>query len=134
MAADSACEQKLGSDSLCELTNIVLVMAHNILLPMVMASMSITLSMGLTTCPGFPGFCSESFPGQSCTVVCEFGRNNVPLCQVGTFVSGSNIVLINSLLLSSPHHNLVVVTESAQSIDCAECGSATPIHNSYRLW
>jgi len=36
---------------------------------------------GLTTCPGFPGFCSESFPGQSCQVVCEAGRNNVPLCQ-----------------------------------------------------
>ena len=29
-----------------------------------------------------PGYCSESFPGQSCNVVCEFGRNNVPLCQV----------------------------------------------------
>jgi len=35
----------------------------------------------LTTCPGFPGFCSESFPGQLCNVVCDFGRNNVPLCQ-----------------------------------------------------
>merc|ERR1712223_2084895 len=35
----------------------------------------------LTTCPGFPGYCSESFPGQSCQVVCEAGRNNVPLCQ-----------------------------------------------------
>jgi len=35
----------------------------------------------LTTCPGFPGYCSESFPGQSCNVVCDFGRNNVPLCQ-----------------------------------------------------
>merc|ERR1711962_701939 len=38
-------------------------------------------SRGLTTCPGFPGFCSESFPGQSCLVVCDAGRNNVPLCQ-----------------------------------------------------
>merc|ERR1711962_1224764 len=38
-------------------------------------------SRGLTTCPGFPGFCSESFPGQSCQVVCDAGRNNVPLCQ-----------------------------------------------------
>merc|ERR1712025_374601 len=37
--------------------------------------------LGLTTCPGFPGYCSESFPGQVCNVVCEFGRNNVPLCQ-----------------------------------------------------
>merc|ERR1712168_1464201 len=35
----------------------------------------------LTTCPGFPGYCSESFPGQTCNVVCSFGRNNVPLCQ-----------------------------------------------------
>merc|ERR1712170_196313 len=35
----------------------------------------------LVTCPGFPGYCSESFPGQSCNVVCDFGRNNVPLCQ-----------------------------------------------------
>jgi len=35
----------------------------------------------LKTCPGFPGYCSESFPGQSCNVVCDFGRNNVPLCQ-----------------------------------------------------
>jgi len=33
------------------------------------------------TCPGFPGYCSESFPGQTCNVVCSFGRNNVPLCQ-----------------------------------------------------
>jgi len=35
----------------------------------------------ITTCPGFPGFCSESFPGNECNVVCDFGRNNVPLCQ-----------------------------------------------------
>ncbi|CAB4068863.1 unnamed protein product [Lepeophtheirus salmonis] len=33
------------------------------------------------TCPGFPGYCSESFPGQTCVVVCSRGRNNVPLCQ-----------------------------------------------------
>jgi len=33
------------------------------------------------TCPGFPGYCSESFPGQTCVVVCAKGRNNVPLCQ-----------------------------------------------------
>jgi len=33
------------------------------------------------TCPGFPGYCSESFPGQTCVVVCSKGRNNVPLCQ-----------------------------------------------------
>jgi len=35
----------------------------------------------LKTCPGFPGYCSESFPGQFCNVVCDRGRNNVPLCQ-----------------------------------------------------
>ena len=43
----------------------------------------IPLATALTTCPGFPGYCAESFPGQTCNVVCEFGRNNVPLCQVG---------------------------------------------------
>lgn len=35
----------------------------------------------LVTCPGFPGYCSEAYPGDTCTVVCAFGRNNVPLCQ-----------------------------------------------------
>ena len=39
-------------------------------------------SGAMTTCPGFPGYCSESFPGQTCVVVCSKGRNNVPLCQV----------------------------------------------------
>ena len=34
------------------------------------------------TCPGFPGYCSESFVGQTCVVVCAAGRPNVPLCQV----------------------------------------------------
>ena len=33
------------------------------------------------TCPGFPGYCSESYPGDTCLVVCAFGRNNVPECQ-----------------------------------------------------
>jgi len=37
--------------------------------------------LGITTCPGFPGYCSESFPGSSCDVVCDVGRPNVPLCQ-----------------------------------------------------
>eukprot|EP00090_Calanus_glacialis_P022675 TRINITY_DN34963_c0_g1_i1.p1 TRINITY_DN34963_c0_g1~~TRINITY_DN34963_c0_g1_i1.p1 ORF type:complete len:316 (-),score=83.26 TRINITY_DN34963_c0_g1_i1:167-1081(-) len=36
---------------------------------------------GPQTCPGFPGYCSESYPGQTCLVVCAFGRNNVPVCQ-----------------------------------------------------
>jgi len=33
------------------------------------------------TCPGFPGYCSESYPGDTCLVVCGRGRNNVPQCQ-----------------------------------------------------
>lgn len=33
------------------------------------------------TCPGFPGYCSENFPGNFCNVVCDRGRANVPLCQ-----------------------------------------------------
>ena len=35
----------------------------------------------LTTCPGIPGYCSESYPGDVCLVVCARGRNNVPVCQ-----------------------------------------------------
>merc|ERR1712110_439545 len=38
-------------------------------------------SSALTTCPGFPGYCSEAFPGSFCNVVCARGRNNVPQCQ-----------------------------------------------------
>jgi len=41
----------------------------------------VSSAASITTCPGFPGFCSESFPGTECNVVCDFGRNNVPLCQ-----------------------------------------------------
>merc|ERR1711892_200615 len=33
------------------------------------------------TCPGFPGYCSEAYVGDTCTVVCARGRNNVPQCQ-----------------------------------------------------
>jgi len=36
---------------------------------------------GPVTCPGFPGYCSESYVGDTCTVVCARGRNNVPQCQ-----------------------------------------------------
>jgi len=36
---------------------------------------------GPVTCPGFPGYCSESYPGDTCLVVCARGRNNVPECQ-----------------------------------------------------
>jgi len=55
-------------------------MAHRKIL-LVAATGLLHTTQALTTCPGFPGYCSESFPGQSCTVVCSFGRNNVPLCQ-----------------------------------------------------
>merc|ERR1712072_398784 len=58
---------------------IFLVMAHSTY--MVLVSTLLPLAHSLQTCPGIPGFCSESFPGQTCNVVCDFGRNNVPLCQ-----------------------------------------------------
>jgi len=35
----------------------------------------------IVTCPGFPGYCSESYVGNTCLVVCARGRNNVPQCQ-----------------------------------------------------
>jgi len=37
--------------------------------------------VAVVTCPGFPGYCSESYVGNTCTVVCARGRNNVPQCQ-----------------------------------------------------
>merc|ERR1719333_1533318 len=37
--------------------------------------------VAIVTCPGFPGYCSESYVGNTCTVVCARGRNNVPQCQ-----------------------------------------------------
>ena len=46
---------------------------------------------GLVTCPGFAGYCSESYPGQTCLVVCAFGRNNVPVCQVSDQSEAQNI-------------------------------------------
>jgi len=46
-----------------------------------MVSLLFSSVKSLTTCPGFPGYCSESFPGNECNVVCDVGRNNVPLCQ-----------------------------------------------------
>jgi len=55
-------------------------MAHTQIL-LVAATGLLHTTQALTTCPGFPGYCSESFPGQTCNVVCSFGRNNVPLCQ-----------------------------------------------------
>jgi len=46
-----------------------------------LAVLLFSLDVLAVTCPGFPGYCSESFPGQTCVVVCSRGRNNVPLCQ-----------------------------------------------------
>ena len=59
--------------------------------------------LSLKILPGFPGYCSESFPGQSCNVVCDFGRNNVPLCQVRQWSSPSYDVCC---LLSVVQHGL----------------------------
>lgn len=56
-------------------------MASHKLITVILLLALTTSSSSLSTCPGFPGFCSESFPGQSCQVVCSTGRNNVPLCQ-----------------------------------------------------
>lgn len=55
-------------------------MAHSKIISIVIFTL-VPASILAITCPGFPGYCSESFPGQSCTVVCARGRNNVPLCQ-----------------------------------------------------
>jgi len=51
------------------------------LLATVTASPSSRVSRQLRTCPGFPGYCSESYVGDTCLVVCARGRNNVPECQ-----------------------------------------------------
>jgi len=50
-------------------------------LTVTLVTVRLTESAGLVTCPGFPGYCSEAFPGTTCNVVCDRGRNNVPLCQ-----------------------------------------------------
>jgi len=42
---------------------------------------SVSTQVNSLTCPGFPGYCSESFVGNTCVVVCAKGRPNVPLCQ-----------------------------------------------------
>jgi len=52
-----------------------------IIFTLAIISAKIGLNSAAGTCPGFPGYCSESFPGQSCVVVCSRGRPNVPLCQ-----------------------------------------------------
>jgi len=50
-------------------------------LQLVLVIISAKVISSQNTCPGFPGYCSESFPGQTCIVVCSRGRPNVPLCQ-----------------------------------------------------
>ena len=49
-------------------------------------SQLVNFNFELKTCmdvdPGVPGYCSESYPGNVCLVVCARGRNNVPVCQV----------------------------------------------------
>merc|ERR1711962_1058879 len=57
--------------------SLLLDMAH---LKLLLGSLLFSTASAVT-CPGFPGYCSESFPGQTCNVVCSTGRNNVPLCQ-----------------------------------------------------
>lgn len=47
---------------------------------LLLAGAAVEMVVGIT-CKGFPGYCSESFPGQTCVVVCSKGRPNVPLCQ-----------------------------------------------------
>ena len=66
-----------------------LVMARSV---MVTVACLMARGQALLTCPGFPGYCSESFPGQTCNVVCDFGRNNVPLCQVIFLIGGCSIL------------------------------------------
>ena len=48
---------------------------------------SLASQINALTCPGFPGYCSESFVGSTCVVVCSKGRPNVPLCQVSFEIS-----------------------------------------------
>merc|ERR1719206_104435 len=78
---DSQPEQTYHTVRACHA--IFLVMAHssNHQLLLLLSLLLPLTAHTLQTCPGIPGFCSESFPGQTCNVVCDFGRNNVPLCQ-----------------------------------------------------
>jgi len=55
-------------------------MAYNSVLSLFVI-ISVFSRVNAITCPGFPGYCSESFVGQTCVVVCSAGRPNVPLCQ-----------------------------------------------------
>merc|ERR1711936_280967 len=58
----------------------LLIRREHMMIPLLLLTI-VSSAASITTCPGFPGFCSESFPGTECNVVCDFGRNNVPLCQ-----------------------------------------------------
>jgi len=62
----------------------LLVLATNcalLLISTASANPSNRVARQLVTCPGFPGYCSESYAGDTCLVVCARGRNNVPECQ-----------------------------------------------------
>ena len=54
---------------------------HNLLININLGAIHLVEKRQLRTCPGFPGYCSEAYPGGVCTVVCAFGRPNVPECQ-----------------------------------------------------
>ena len=66
-------------------------------------------SGAMTTCPGFPGYCSESFPGQTCVVVCSKGRNNVPLCQVNNMKIEGYVKLENYYMNNSLHETWYLI-------------------------
>ena len=59
----------------------------------VSAGAAVEMVVGIT-CKGFPGYCSESFPGQTCVVVCSKGRPNVPLCQVSSILNTHYYVVV----------------------------------------
>ncbi|XP_040573270.1 uncharacterized protein [Lepeophtheirus salmonis] len=64
-------------------------MAYRLIVPLLLFEAVFVMPMNTNknngpppvTCPGYPGYCSESYPGDTCLVVCAFGRNNVPECQ-----------------------------------------------------
>ena len=65
----------------------------------------------LVTCPGFPGYCSEAYPGGVCTVVCAFGRPNVPECQVSSkticIFHHNNLIFLHSVKIQPAIQSLI---------------------------
>ena len=76
------------------------------MLLLLLVTLLVSPSLSLTTCPGFPGYCSESFPGNECNVVCDVGRNNVPLCQVRIVNNTLRGPIMVSLILLANNFNL----------------------------